>query len=100
MKRAALLLAAGLLLAGCASADSGRVTKLEFVGAHEEWVGQQCYGYDSKGQCTVQMPIFETVPDCWHVEFHDDPNDLDGDVCVTPEEYAAYRVGDHYPRLR
>lgn len=96
MRRAALVLAAVLVLAGCDNATSGTVTNKWIDPAHTD-VWFQCMAYDGKGNCTMNMPMFDQVPTRYVVEFHNVTDDEDGSALVTPEAYDTYQVGVQYP---
>jgi hypothetical protein len=98
MKRAAVTLALLLTLAGCDNATTGVVTSRQHVEQHDELAYFECTFYDGKGNCLVQMPVYETVAECWQVNFHNDADDENGSACVDPAEYQLYRLGDAYPR--
>jgi len=96
--RAATALIVLTLAAGCDNATTGTVTSRQHVEQHEELAYFQCIVYDTKGACLGQMPVFETVPECWKVNFHNETDDENGSACVDPAEYQMYRLGDQYPR--
>ena len=98
--RTAIALVIITLLAGCSSATTGMVTSKQYIPQHEEFSYFQCYMYDAKAQCTMQMPVYETVDQCWQVNFHNAAEDKNGSACVDQTSYDRYRVGDQYPALR
>jgi len=88
------------VISACDNAESGIVNAKEFIAAHNEYVGNQCFGFDSNGNCTVNIPMFEWRNDEWVVYFYNEQDDENGSVSVTKEEYEFYKHGDHFPRLR
>lgn len=94
------LIVAGLLLAGCDNATAGSVTSRQHVPSHEELSYFMCGAYGSNGTCMVQVPIFETVPECWKVNFHNDADGENGSACVDQHDYETYKLGDQFPHPR
>jgi hypothetical protein len=45
--------------------------------------------------CSGKPIICTTYDECYRIEYTDGKHD--GDVCVSPQEYTAYKVGDQYP---
>jgi hypothetical protein len=97
-----LAVAAALLLAltACDNATTGTVTSRQHVPQHDELSYFQCLVYDSKGNCTGQMPVFETVAECWKVNYHNDKDDENGSACVDQRDYETYKLGDQFPHPR
>jgi hypothetical protein len=97
---AALAGAALLTLTACDDATTGTITGMKFVARHDESDSSQCVSYGSNGVCRVSIPVYTSVPECWHVEFHNAKDDKDGDACLSEQDYKTYKVGDTFPHLR
>lgn len=89
---AGLLFGGALFLAGCSSISSGTVTGKTYE------PGFFLTTTVCSGQPVICTPILSWIPECYRLDL-DDGKDT-GDVCVSEEDYAAYRAGDHYPRAR
>lgn len=92
-----------LALTGCHAFDNastGTVQSRQHVVQHEEFDYMLCMAYGSNGGCVVSMPIYKTVPECWRIDFHNAKDDEYGSACVDTRDYAAYHMGDAYPRAR
>lgn len=97
-----LAVAAALLLCltACDNATTGTVTSRQHVPQHDELSYFQCVAYDAKSNCAVQIPIYETVAECWKVNFHNDKDDENGSACVDQRDYETYKLGDQFPHPR
>lgn len=73
------------------------MTSKQYTPAYTVYV-PTCFGYDSKGFCTMWFPMPYDEPECYAVNFHNDQEDREGSACVGSEEYKLYRLGDHYPK--
>lgn len=89
-----------LTLGACANATSGKITGKEFSPAHSEFSHFQCFSYDTKGNCTVNMPMYEDLPDRWLIHLYNEQDEEEGTVMVTPQEYDRLKVGQSYPEAR
>lgn len=100
MRRAGIVIIAMLAaLAGCGTPApaSGVVTERIFHPAFY-WTQMICSGYDTKGNCTMYVPILHYQPDSYELCLvaDDDPKHR-GCRDATIDEYERYQVGQHYP---
>lgn len=86
------LVAAALLLTGCSSISAGNVTEKSFIPAHEEYAGQICYSYNAQGICTVSMPNYVFVGDCYKIVISD--GDDRAGYCLSEEQYNDTSIGE------
>ncbi|MFB9926305.1 hypothetical protein ACFORO_42595 [Amycolatopsis halotolerans] len=56
----------------------------------------QCMAYDTKASCTFSYPVEYADPECWRLDLVSGEDT--GSVCVSRQDYDAYRSGDRYPR--
>lgn len=96
MKRIAALIIGCLMLAGCDMATAGTVTNKWIQPAHDD-IWFVCAGYDSKGMCTVNVPMIDHIPTRYIVEFHNEAEDEDGSAYVDEKRYDGIQVGQWYP---
>lgn len=108
MKRWIIAVAAGLLLAGCSSIESGYVMEREYDdpdtwSSMEPVYTTECRstgGATPSTQCSQRLLYYRDV------EHYDGPhwrlrlrnNEDEGWRTVTEREYYEYKIGDHYPR--
>lgn len=97
-KMIALIAAATVLtLAACADPPkSGYVYDRKFHPAYY-WTQMVCSGYDSKGNCTMNVPIVHYQPDSYELCMMDDKTNKRGCRDATLDEYEHYQIGMHYP---
>lgn len=69
--RAAVAAIVLVLLTACTSLTSGHVVDKQFTPAYD-WMDMQCFSYDSKGMCTMRMPVWHHVPDVWELRIEKD----------------------------
>lgn len=60
-----------MLLTACTSLTSGYVVDKQFTPAYD-WMDLQCFSYDSKGMCTVRMPVQHHVPESWDLRIQNE----------------------------
>jgi hypothetical protein len=103
VKKIAMAAAALLALAACSSPPkSGYVYDKKFHPAYY-WTSMQCAAYDTKGSCTVQVPVQHYQPDSFELCLKADNPDEKGKYAkgcrdVPADEYERFQVGDHYPK--
>lgn len=89
-----------LALAGCADRPkSGEVYDRKFHPAFY-YTTQQCASYDSKGQCTLSVPVLHYWPDSYELCLADGTTGKRGCRPATLREYETYQIGNHYPDAR
>jgi hypothetical protein len=89
-------LATGLILAvgACAEPESG-VVYARYHYDEYQWVQMVCTAYNSRGICTVQVPIIQTEPERWSLGLQN--GDDRGTRSVSEREYISCHEGDDYP---
>ena len=98
MKGTVAAVALLLVLIGCGDGiTTGTITSKEHHDAYD-YIRLQCGGWDSKGQCTTQVPITEHVESVWRLHLR--AGNQTGWVDVDERTYRAYNVGGHYPDRR
>jgi hypothetical protein len=101
VKRALILLAAAVLLAGCSDPPvEGVVTHKQHSDAYD-YVTMQCGAYGTNGGCTAYYPVFNHMPASWEVCVSGlDKNGKHAEGCIEVGEsaYGQYDEGSHYPR--
>jgi hypothetical protein len=86
-------IAATALVTACGGVSSGIVENKAYD-PPVETMYFICGAYNQQGMCTVQVPIFETVPECWRLDLVNAGEH--GSVCVPPEQWGAAEVGDRW----
>lgn len=84
-----------LLLAGCGWSGAGVVVGKTKTDAYT-YISFQCYGYDSKGNCTMNMPITNYVPDYYYLQVNSDQDGKVHDVSVNYEYWQNAKSGDRF----
>lgn len=97
-KKLAVIVAMALLLVGCSSISAGYITAKKYSPAYEYYT-QQCSYYNSKGICTVYVPVLNRVPESFKFDIQNDNGDT-GWVYVSQNEYDQAKVGDYYGAKR
>lgn len=87
------VLAAGLLLTGCGSSISAGYITEKVIEPETTWIQYVCAGYDSKGVCIVQTPIFHTDDEDYRFDIKDDSGET-GYVYVEYGTFESYQVGE------
>jgi hypothetical protein len=93
-----------LASAGCSKPPNAGVVLNKDYSAPYSWVSFICAGYDSRGMCTVHVPLTITEPAHYRLCLIDDadPTAIKAGTCrlreVDPGTFRDYREGDHYPR--
>lgn len=95
MKKLALLAFAVLLLFGCSAPQSGTVVDKKYYEPYD-WVGTQCYVHNSKGVCTLTMPVVHHVSASWRLCLRNGEDE--GCRSVDERTWHEYEIGDEYPR--
>jgi hypothetical protein len=90
-----LLLAATMVLTACGWTGTGVVVGKTKTDAYS-YVSFQCAGFDAKGNCTVQMPITNYVPDYYYLQVNSDQDGKVHDVSVNYEYWMAAKSGDKF----
>jgi hypothetical protein len=92
-----VLLAAAAVLgfSACGPAtDHGDITAKRYSKAYTYW-SSQCYSWNAQGQCTMSMPVQNSVPADYDIKVLDEMG-TDAWLDVSAEEYGTLRVGDYY----
>ena len=82
-----------IILTGCSTIQSGTIEK-KVVHPAYTWVQYICGGYNSKGICTVQVPIFHSEPETYSFDIRE--GEETGFVYVGYSVFVEYEVGDYY----
>ena len=95
MKRVAALLATGAILAGCGtSVTEGRVADKYYSAPYTYYV-TMCFGYDSKGLCTIWMPVPFEEPEHWVITLENcDLKESGDDTCPSERWYVDQATYD------
>jgi hypothetical protein len=91
----ALALALLLTLAACGWSGTGVVVGKTKTDAYT-YISFICSSYDSKGFCTVQVPITNYVPDYYYLQVNADDDGKVHDVSVNYEYWVAAKNGDKF----
>ena len=95
-----VFVAALLALAGCDNATTGRITLKSYEEPYTYW-DIQCGMYTTSSQGYMSCAFYVTnpvsIPECWHLGFHNDQDDEDGQVCLPQQKWDQYTEGGHYP---
>jgi hypothetical protein len=82
-----------LALSACAP-DHGVVHNKHYSPPYQ-YTTMQCYSYNSKGFCTVNMPVIHTQPAEYEFDLYNGKDH--GWRDVDPDSYQRYKIGDEYP---
>lgn len=91
-----ILAFAALLLVGCESTpytSQGNITHKEHIPAYEEMYFI-CGAYGSNGTCTVQVPIYNSYPECYSITW-ESAGGL-GTDCLSREQWEGIQMGQWY----
>ncbi|KQO98305.1 hypothetical protein [Leifsonia sp. Leaf264] len=80
-------------LAACSPISSGTITGKHYEPAYT-YVSTTCAAYDSKGNCSVTMPLTNYVDDEYRLDIT--RGGKDGWVIVSEHTYDGARVGDYF----
>lgn len=94
----AVIVTIALLLVGCSSISSGYITAKKYS-PPSSYITQQCSYYNSKGVCTIWVPVTHHVDETFKFDLRNDNKDT-GWIYVTESEYEKYQVGDYYGEKR
>jgi len=94
-KLVAVALSLLLALAACGWSGTGVVVGKTKTDAYT-YVSFICSAYDSKGFCTVQVPITNYVPDYYYLQVNADDDGKVHDVSVNYEYWVAAKNGDKF----
>jgi len=94
LRRAVLIAGLALTASACAEPESG-VVYARYHYDQYQWVQMVCASYNSKGMCTVQIPVIQTEPERWSLGLQN--GDDRGTRSVSEHEYMSCDVGDDYP---
>ena len=97
MKKFKLALALPLLLvlAACGWTGTGVVSGKYKTEAYS-YISYICSAYDSKGFCTVQMPIVNDVPEYYYLKVNSDEDGKMHEVSVNYDYWVAAKDGDRF----
>ena len=93
MKIRAIVLAAALVVAGCAP-DSGTVYDKQYYPSYS-YLDYQCVTYGKNGLCTLRMPYTHYVPEYWALCIRN--ADQSGCKYVDQITWHQYERGQQYP---
>lgn len=93
-QKLAVIVAMAFLLVGCSPISAGTITNKVYEPAYS-YMTQQCSYYNSKGVCTVWVPIQHHVSEKFKFDLENDNGDT-GWVYVHQTEYDRYQIGDYY----
>ena len=94
----AVIVVVVLLLVGCSSISAGYITAKKYSPAYD-YMTQQCASYNSKGVCTVWMPVWHHIDEAFKFDIRNDNGDT-GWVYVHKSEFEQFNVGDYYGEKR
>lgn len=96
---ATVLVGVALATSGCTKMVEGHITRKSYDDP-DTWTSMQCAAYNSKGICTVYMPVQHYDGPHWSFELNgtNDKGEPDqGWVEVGADEYNVFGLGDCYP---
>ena len=93
MKRSAPLLALIWLLTACGGMTEGRVAEKGYE-PPSGYYTMICSAYNTQGMCTVNVPMWVDVPECWWLQLTNAGET--GSVCVDKQEWDNVKVGDRW----
>lgn len=94
LKKIGVLVAAAFILVGCSPINSGYITDKKHHEAYN-YMTQQCASFNSKGICSVWVPIWHHVDESFSFDLRNDNGDT-GWVYVDISEFEKYKIGDYY----
>jgi hypothetical protein len=93
MKRVGAVLALSALLTACGGVSEGRVEGKTYY-PESGYYTSICASYNQQGACTVSVPMWNVIPECWGLELYNAGET--GTVCVDKETYDRVKLGERW----